>query len=82
RTGHAHIGSYYSRFVPSESAECSCGHHIQTREHILQDCPLYDRYRHILGEDEEDRAMEELLGTREGVARLAEFIEISGAFEK
>ncbi|KAF8308862.1 hypothetical protein DL93DRAFT_2047216, partial [Clavulina sp. PMI_390] len=81
-TGHAHTGSHYGRFVPSEPTECPCGHYLQTRQHILQDCPDCDRFRHLLGEDEEDRSMEELLGTRKGVARLAEFIEVTDAFAK
>lgn len=82
RTGHAHIGSYYSRFVPTESTECPCGEQLQTREHILHECTLYDRYRHLLGDKDEDRAIDILMGTREGVSRLADFIEVTGAFAK
>ncbi|KAF9509918.1 hypothetical protein BS47DRAFT_1275083, partial [Hydnum rufescens UP504] len=45
RTGHAFIGQYYERFVPDESATCCCGERLETRTHILQDCPLYDDWR-------------------------------------
>ncbi|KAH7332562.1 hypothetical protein B0J17DRAFT_579867, partial [Rhizoctonia solani] len=43
---HAFIGKYYCQFVPSESPECPCGEvPIQTRDHILIDCSLYDGAR-------------------------------------
>lgn len=82
RTEHAHIGSYYSRFVPSEPTGCLCGHPVQTRGHILTDCTRYDRFRDLLGGDEEDRALDTLLGIHDGIGRLAEFIEVPGAFAK
>ncbi len=41
RTGHAHIGEYYSRFVRSEDPMCGCGQTIQTRQHILKECLKY-----------------------------------------
>lgn len=81
RTGHAFIGSYYSRFVPTEPTECPCGHPFQTRQHVLDECTLYEEFRELLGEGEE-KAMKEILGTEKGVERLAAFIEASGAFAK
>jgi hypothetical protein len=54
RTGHAHIGSYYSRFVPTEPVECPCGEANQTRNHILIDCDRYERFQHLLGQHDED----------------------------
>ena len=42
RTGHAHIGAYYSRFVPTEPVECPCGEARQTRNHILLECEQYE----------------------------------------
>ena len=73
---HAHIGSYYSRFVPTELVECPCGEARQTRKHILLECKRYERFRRILGQHNEDRALDTLLGTEKGIARLAEFIEV------
>ena len=63
RTGHAHIGSYYSRFVPTEQTGCICSESLQSRNHILQECERYDRFRHLLGEREEDRALDTVLTT-------------------
>jgi ribonuclease HI len=82
RTGHAHIGAYYARFVPSEQTECTCGERLQSRLHILQECDHFERFRHLLGEHDEERALDTLLGTDDGINRLAEFIEVSGAFAK
>lgn len=39
RTGHAFTGEYYARFVPTENVACPCGTHLQTRKHILLECP-------------------------------------------
>ncbi|KAH7912187.1 hypothetical protein BJ138DRAFT_1148957 [Hygrophoropsis aurantiaca] len=36
------------QFVPSESTECQCGHPLQTRDHILSDCPIFEPHRHHL----------------------------------
>ena len=81
-TGHTHIGSYYSHFVPTEPVECPCGEACQTRHHILLECKQYERFRHVLGQHNEDRALDNLLGTEKGIAHLAEFIEVSNAFAK
>ena len=40
------------------------------------------RFRHLLGQHDEDRALDTLLGTDKGIARLAEFIEVTDAFAK
>jgi len=81
-TGHAHLGSYYSKFVPAEDVGCPCGEDIQTREHILHACVLHDEYRYLLGETDQDRSTRKVLGTPDGNLRLAAFIEASGAFSK
>lgn len=81
RTGHAFTGDYYSKFVPTEDKSCPCGRWLQTRDHIISDCPLYEDHRHLLGEGG-NRAIGVLLGTEEGIERLASFIEASGAFRK
>ncbi|KAJ3738285.1 hypothetical protein EV360DRAFT_2280, partial [Lentinula raphanica] len=39
RTGHAFLGEYYSKFVPNENIDCPCGERLQTREHVLRECP-------------------------------------------
>ena len=47
----------------------------QTRNHILLECEQYERFRHLLGQHDEDRALDTLLGTDKGISCLAEFIE-------
>ncbi|KAL4064721.1 hypothetical protein V8B97DRAFT_1875867, partial [Scleroderma yunnanense] len=42
RTGHAFLGEYYTKFVPSE-VSCRCGHNMQTCSQVLVDCPLFAR---------------------------------------
>src|SRR5258708_2801435 len=49
RTGHAHTGEYYKRFVPPQTIECPCGAAIQTRQHITLECKNHNRHRHTLG---------------------------------
>ena len=81
-TGHAHTGAYYSCFVPTEPVECPCGEARQTRNHILLECEQYEQFRHLLGQHDEDRALDTLLGTDKGIACLTEFIEVTDAFAK
>jgi len=83
RTGHGYFGEYYGRFVPSESTSCpNCDEIIQTREHIIRECPRYDRYRHVLQKVSPTVLLPEILGTKEGIRALAKFLEKSGAFTK
>ncbi|KAF5374701.1 hypothetical protein D9615_009019 [Tricholomella constricta] len=82
RTRHAFIGEYYSRFVPTEPVECPCGANIQTRQHVISECPRYEEHRHILTEDFPELDMQELLGTTKGIEALAKFLKKSGAFTK
>jgi len=81
RTGHAHIGDYYRRFVPSENQSCQCSDTLQTRTHILYECKIHFRYRHILGTGR-TRSIENLLGSEKGIKRLARFLRISRAYDK
>lgn len=82
RTGHAFTGEYYRRFVPSENPECPCGHHTQSRKHLLETCPMFRRTRSVLRNSKGKINLEEILGTRKGVLCLAEFLKISTAFSK
>ncbi|KAJ6604183.1 hypothetical protein DFH09DRAFT_1242248 [Mycena vulgaris] len=82
RIGHGYTGEYYSRFVPSESVDCPCGEAFQTREHLLRECPRYTDQRHILEDASRDVSLPEILGTKDGIAALAKFLEESGAFTK
>lgn len=82
RTGHAFIGEYYKRFVPSEDTACGCGTDPQTRTHIIQECELYEGHRGVLRDAYPDLKMADILGTRQGIEALALFIKRSGAFRK
>ncbi|PCH37333.1 hypothetical protein WOLCODRAFT_83875 [Wolfiporia cocos MD-104 SS10] len=47
--GHGFFGEYYQCFVPTETPQCACNDHIiQTRQHLLLSCPLYEHPRHHL----------------------------------
>ncbi|KIY50716.1 hypothetical protein FISHEDRAFT_24968, partial [Fistulina hepatica ATCC 64428] len=57
-----------------------CGAVLQTREHILRDCPRYEAHRHMLRKVSREVSPQVILGTGRGVDALAEFLEASGAF--
>ncbi|KAJ3760018.1 hypothetical protein EV360DRAFT_23610, partial [Lentinula raphanica] len=80
RTGHGFIGEYYKKFVPTKNVDCPCGEELQTREHILRQCPRYEDFRSTLRKVSEDICLADILGTEEGVEALTEFLEESGAF--
>jgi hypothetical protein len=80
--GHSFCGEYYSRFVPSESVECPCGHPIQTRTHIITECPLLEPHRHHLRTASHPLSLPILLSTKTGLKALAKFISASHAFSK
>lgn len=83
RLGHAFMGEYYQRHVPSEAVECPCGFHLQTRDHILRACVRHDDFRHLLvSQQPQVVGTHALLSTQKGIATLAKFIQSSGAFTK
>ncbi|KAL4075608.1 hypothetical protein J3A83DRAFT_4088397, partial [Scleroderma citrinum] len=58
---------------------CRCGHNIQTRSHVLDDCPLFARARRHLTVASEDLVIADLLGTKDGIQALVDY---SSAFRK
>jgi len=82
RTGHAFIGQYYRQFIPTETINCCCGELIETRLHILQECPLYEEWWHLLNNDENQFNLADILGTDDGATKVSSFLEASGAYEK
>ena len=83
RLGHAFMGEYYQRHVPSEDVDCPCGCALQTRDHILRDCPRYNSHRHLISDPRQGTVdTHALLSTREGITALSKFIAASGAFTK
>ena len=43
-TNHAPIGEYRTRFFPQQPSSCPCGALLQSREHILCECPRYSAH--------------------------------------
>src|SRR5258708_23871372 len=75
RTGHAFIGQYYRRFVPTEAVDCSCGDPIETRLHILQECPPYEEGQNLLNNDEKQFRLAQSLGTHAGSTSVTSFLD-------
>jgi hypothetical protein len=82
RTGHAHIGSYYRNFIPTEDPECPCGKGIQTHHHILTACTLYTDQCALLGATREEASITVLVGMADSIMWLADFIKETGTFAK
>ncbi|KAI5899232.1 uncharacterized protein SCHCODRAFT_02482788 [Schizophyllum commune H4-8] len=59
-----------------------CGELLQTRQHILAECPQYEEHRYLLRDASRGLSLPVLLGTKKGIAALTEFIAASGAFTK
>lgn len=82
QTGHGAFGEYYRRFHINEDIACPCGDALQTRVHILTECPLYEDYQYILRQVSRNAALPDILGTQAGVKALADFLSNSGAFTR
>lgn len=82
RTGHAFVGEYYHRFVPSEDTGCTCGEQFQSRGHVIQDCPLFGGSRDLLSEIVPDLNLADLFGTKDGIEALGQFLTHTDAFKK
>lgn len=81
RSGHAHTGEYNLAInKPERGLACCCGAALQTRDHLLTDCPEYERYRGVLRDASPALSVTHLLGTHEGIAATAKFLRRSGAF--
>ncbi|KZW02454.1 hypothetical protein EXIGLDRAFT_734581 [Exidia glandulosa HHB12029] len=55
---------------------------LQTRNHILVEYLEFERYRSTLRNASLQVSLTDLLGTREGIAAIAKFIQRSGAFAR
>jgi hypothetical protein len=55
---------------------------LQTREHILRECPLHELARHHLREASRTLSLPVLLGSPKGLAAVARFLDSSNAFVK
>jgi hypothetical protein len=85
RTGHAYTGEFRRFFLPlsQDPTTCPCDNTIlETRNHIIRECPRYAQHRNILSKASQGLALSELLGTPEGIEALAEFLAKSSAFTR
>ncbi|KAK0455776.1 uncharacterized protein EV420DRAFT_1553204 [Desarmillaria tabescens] len=55
---------------------------MQTRDHIIRECPRYNGHRDGLRKVSRDLYLPDILGTKRGIEALAAFLEKSGAFTK
>jgi hypothetical protein len=85
RTGHTYTGEFRQSFLPlsPDPNSCPCDNEIlKTRNHILRECPRYNRHHRILVKASRALALSVLLGTKDGIEALAEFLIKSGAFSR
>jgi hypothetical protein len=61
---HAHIGEYYRDFTIPEDTSCPCGAELQTQIYILAECPLFDKHRHLLHDEEQNIKPTDLLAPK------------------
>ena len=91
-TGHSYTGEYYQCFVPTESPWCTCIDEtsdptLQTRHHIICECPHYEAFRNILRKNHpnlhaHNYSLRPLFDPRNGLHDLIHFMHKSGAFTK
>ena len=82
-SGHGYIGEYYLNFVHSESPWCPCTDEVlnptlQTRDHILYECPRYEAHRHLI----DNRSTFSLANPKDGLQDFIKFLKATGAFTK
>ncbi|KAI5823316.1 hypothetical protein K523DRAFT_193010, partial [Schizophyllum commune Tattone D] len=79
--GHGFRGDYYARFKPLGSPPCGNAP-VQTRDHILAECLLYEHDRFHLRAESPSLSARVTLGTHVGLNALALFISTTNAFAK
>jgi ribonuclease HI len=82
RTGHNYTGEFRHSFTLNGQYECPCGEPTETREHILRECPRYNAFRHRLEKASRQISLPTILGSREGISALSDFLKASGAFSR
>ncbi|KAH9952378.1 hypothetical protein BGW80DRAFT_1174851, partial [Lactifluus volemus] len=85
-TGHAFTGEYTQRFFPRHTPEhiaCQCGETLQTIEHVIMHCPIFDaaRRRHLMSKGR-TWSLKQLLETQKRVQKLLRFLEETRACNK
>jgi ribonuclease HI len=87
RIGHGYTGEFRQKFLPhlDEPNSCPCDNSnmtLETREHILRECPRYNQHRNILRKVSATVSLPTILGTKKGIQALTTFLKKSGAFTR
>jgi ribonuclease HI len=78
RSGHIPLNAYLHRFKRAESASCpACGHHNETTQHFLLDCPAYahERWPLISGKSQKNKEYGNLVGRPKNAIPIIDFIQ-------
>ena len=78
RTGHCRLNAHLNKMGIAPSSKCHCGAPVQTPEHVLQACPLYDAARSKIWPQVVDLKTK-LWGTKEDLCRTSEFTSSSSS---
>jgi hypothetical protein len=78
RTGHGYTGEFRRDF----KLDGPYSEPTETREHILRDCPRYNAHRHHLTKVSPQISLPTILGTKDGISALTNFLKTSGAFTR
>jgi hypothetical protein len=85
RMGHSYTGDFRRSFIPllQDPTTCPCDNQtLETREHILRECTRFSHHRDILEKASSTVALPEILGTKEGISALSDFLKKSTAFTR
>ena len=85
RTGHAYTGDFRRSFLAlaPDPTTCPCDNEtLETREHILRECTRLSHHRNILEKVSRTVSLPEILGTKEGISALSEFLKRTPAFTR
>ncbi|KAI5115066.1 hypothetical protein M0805_006802 [Coniferiporia weirii] len=78
--GHGHFSAYAAHFLPNLPISCPCGAPLQTREHLLLECPIFQSARGPLPVEARPSAQPPAWGSKLGLGWLFPFLRRSTAF--
>ncbi|KAI5114600.1 hypothetical protein M0805_008452, partial [Coniferiporia weirii] len=80
--GHGHFGAYAAHFLLDLPISCPCGTPLQTREHLLLECPLFHYARRPLPVEAHPSAQPPVWGSKLGLGWLFPFLHHTTAFTR
>ena len=81
RSGHIPLNAYLHRIKRADSANCpACGHHNESTQHFLLDCPVYahERWPLISGKSEKNKEYGQLIGRPKNAQDIVKYILATG----